>query len=98
MYIYSINVVFDHREEDYNKMESEIERLLEPLLKEHEGEIVSTYSEDVSGDNFGKCQNCGCWTSDKTKDDYIWAFSNGAKIDGKWYCDICLPPDHPNAF
>lgn len=48
--------------------------------------------------NCGKCACCGGWTTDMEKADPVQGLSHGAVVDGKLYCDECLPPDHPWAF
>lgn len=46
----------------------------------------------------GKCYKCGAWTSDQDAPEHIEGFSDGILEDGKWLCDLCLPPEHPKAF
>lgn len=48
--------------------------------------------------NCGKCDNCGCWTTNREEDNWIPSLTIGAVVDGKLYCDSCLPKDHPLAF
>jgi len=48
--------------------------------------------------NCGKCHTCGTWTSDKKKEGFIPLLTIGTCINGKLYCDLCLPEDHPLAF
>ena len=48
--------------------------------------------------NCGKCANCGTWTSDAAKENYISALGTGATVNGKLLCDDCLPKQHPYAF
>ena len=48
--------------------------------------------------NCGKCANCGQWTSDKEKPDFISGLSIGATVNGVLLCDVCLPKNHPLAF
>lgn len=48
--------------------------------------------------NCGKCINCGQWTTDRDSPDAIKGLCNGARIDGKLFCDECLPSDHRWAF
>ena len=96
MYILKLNVLVESSEN--LDLESEIEMKLEDILVNRQATFVSTHSEELIGANHGKCAECGCWVSDHRKQDFIDVFSNGAKIRNKWYCDICLPEDHPNAF
>ncbi|MBH0330963.1 hypothetical protein ABH14_14305 [Brevibacillus brevis] len=48
--------------------------------------------------NCGECANCGCWTTDREKNDAIFGIDNGAVHNNKLLCDECLPPDHRWAF
>ena len=48
--------------------------------------------------NCGKCACCGAWTTDMERADPVQGISHGAVVEGKLYCDECLPPDHPWAF
>lgn len=96
MYILKLNILVP-MSEDLN-LESEIAIKLEEILKNSDAVFVSTMSEEVVGENYGKCSECGCWVSNQGELDFINIFSNGIKIDNRWYCDICLPEDHPYAF
>lgn len=60
--------------------------------------VSSNYIEISEIDNCGNCCICGAWVSDFMKEPHIEELSNGAVIKGRWYCDICLPKDHPNHF
>jgi len=95
MYLYKVNILF--QKEDL-QIELNLEKQIDEFLKKNEGEIVSSNSEELKSGNFGKCEKCGSWTSDYSKDNYISCFSNGAKLNGTWLCDLCLPDDHPNSF
>lgn len=96
MYILKLNiVVFSDENLD---LEAEITEKLESTLLERQACFVSSSAEDVTGDNYGRCSVCGCWVSDNTKPEHINAFSNGAKIGKQWFCDICIPANHPSAF
>ena len=96
MYLYRVNILF-HNEEDLQK-ELNLEKHIDDFLKKNKGELVSSNSEELKSDNFGKCQECGAWVSDYSKNNYISCFSNGAKLNGIWLCDLCLPDDHTNSF
>lgn len=96
MYIYKINIIFNHEENP--QIEQKIEDMLRSVLDKYDGELVSVGIDILDGENYGRCQKCGCWTSDITKDGFITGLSNGAQINGEWLCDLCLPKDHPNAF
>lgn len=96
MHIYRINVIFNHDED--LQTEGKIESKLGEIVDKYGGELVSTSVDTLEGCNFGRCSKCGCWTSDATKEDFISGLSNGAQINGIWFCDLCLPVDHPNSF
>ncbi len=98
MYIYQLNIALE--QEENSNIEALIENAVAELLKKKQiqGEVVSSMAKEVSPDNIGRCVNCGCLTSDRSKDNATIEVSNGAKVDGEWLCDVCLPKDHPNAF
>ena len=85
--------------------QEEIERLGNHLEKnvEFNGSVFEWVSSvsgifDTEKDNIGKCANCGAWTTDCDKQNYVKGVSNGAKLRGVLLCDLCLPKDHPRAF
>ena len=97
MYIFGIYVMVSSEEDP--SFESELENLLEKHLRHtNKAEIVSTISKSLCGDNYGRCIKCGAWTTDYSKSNPIKELSNGAKEGDNWYCDLCLPSNHPNAF
>lgn len=98
MYIYQLNILLDG--EPDSAIEALLEAAIEKCLDKNKinGSLESMSEEEISTDNFGKCEGCGAWTSDHTKPDAVREVSNGAVVDGKWLCDVCLPDDHPNAF
>ncbi len=98
MYIYQLNIILE--QEENLATEADIENAVADFLKNADirGEVVSSVSKEICGDNIGRCASCGCFTSDYTKADAVRDVSNGAKVNGKWLCDVCLPQDHPNAF
>lgn len=96
MYIYHVAILVEGSEN--LPFEANLEERIQTYLDSGNAEIVSSFSEEVTGENYGRCTNCGAWVSDQTKNDRIFSFSNGARISGKWYCDLCLPPEHPNRF
>ncbi|MFT9078468.1 hypothetical protein [Ethanoligenens sp.] len=70
------------------------------LLSKKDGmtlNLESTGYEELQG-NCGKCTVCGAWATDYGQPGAFSELSNGAVVDGKWYCDVCLPFDHPNKF
>ena len=96
MYIHKLNLLIES-DEDFD-LELEISQELERIISGKKVHFVSSNSKEIYGSNYGRCIVCGCWTSDNTKPHYVNEFSNGAKISKSWYCYICLPDDHPNAF
>ena len=96
MYIYHIAILVNGTEN--LSFEADLDEHIQKFLDSRKALIVSTNSEEVTGKNYGRCANCGAWVSDLTKNDSIQSFSNGAQISGMWYCDLCLPPYHPNSF
>ncbi|WP_426451278.1 hypothetical protein ACP26L_04015 [Paenibacillus sp. S-38] len=48
--------------------------------------------------NCGRCVNCGCWVTDREKDDAIFGLDDGAVYENRLLCDECLPCDHKWAF
>jgi hypothetical protein len=79
-----------------NELSKNINFEKESLLLKWEG--TSTRVLDPATMNCGKCANCGCWTTDREKDDWIPYLCIGATVDGILLCDECLPSDHPCAF
>lgn len=49
-------------------------------------------------ENCGQCNHCGAWTTDCEKEAPIEELASGATVDGKLYCELCLPKDHPLTF
>lgn len=96
MYIYRVNVLI--KGEENLMLEEKIDTVLKDSLTNSLGEHISSTIVTIEGTNFGKCVKCGCFCSDRRKKDYIVDFSCGAIVNGKWFCDICLPLDHPNSF
>lgn len=96
MYIYCINIAIEGDENP--AFEFELWEHIEKFLDPQKASLVSAMPEELIGDNYGRCVACGGWVSDATKPGKIRAFSNGARVNGDWYCDLCLPEDHPNRF
>ena len=59
---------------------------------------TSSHTLDDANENCGKCSNCGAWTTDREKPNYIPELNDGATVEGKLLCDECLPSDHRWAF
>ena len=60
--------------------------------------IVGSKVCELDNRNCGKCCKCGSWVSDQDLVDNIDGFSDGCLINGEWWCDLCIPPDHPKSF
>lgn len=94
MYIYELRFIVD-KNRDY-LLENDLQKVISFFLMDKDAELIRAKAEnELTGTNFGRCAKCAAWASDKTKEDFVWYFSNGAKIGAEWYCDICLPKDHP---
>jgi hypothetical protein len=59
---------------------------------------TSSHTLDVKSENCGRCANCGGWTTDREKPNYIPELCDGATVNGSLLCDECLPSDHRWAF
>lgn len=104
MYILRFNLLIDADIEDL-KIQYGIEGELDAFVSNSPEMIrqkvvhISSQLEDVDNNsNFGMCINCGTWATDFTKDNSVNGMSNGAILNDSWYCDLCLPIDHPNRF
>ena len=100
MYIVKINIVIEGDGSDL-KTQDEIERCFQQSMREitHSPQLVSTEIKELDGNlNYGKCIKCGTWTSDSQRKGYVNEFSDGIQIEGNWFCDLCLPNNHPRHF
>ena len=100
-YVFSVNLLVEGDVENISiqNIEDIFEKILASCSLKDDVTILSTQIDDISdNENYGKCINCGDWASDKRYESNISQMSNGAKVDDQWYCDICLPEDHPNHF
>lgn len=79
-------------------IENQVSELLKKELVDVDAELISISFEDIVGENWGRCEKCGAWTTDNSKPDNIDSFSPGANVNGRWLCDLCLPEGHPNRF
>ena len=99
-YIYRINLLIRESADDESiqlNIDEAVERFV--LQSKDSGiEFVSTQVINLYDDNCGQCCICGAWTSDHAKENSICEFSDGEKLEGKWYCDICLPENHEKHF
>jgi hypothetical protein len=99
---YLLEVSINDEQLDDDDLGKKIDYLDKPLITE-KGEMFKWISAsvgiyDTTVDNIGKCAKCGAWATDCEADNCVSGVSNGAKIDGILYCDICLPKDHRWAF
>lgn len=95
MYIYSMHFLIQG--EENVKIENRLDNIVKKGLGK-EIDFVSASIDSITGTNWGRCCKCNCWVSDYSKDYSIRQFSNGSVVGNDWYCDLCLPCDHPNAF
>ena len=81
---------------------SKLEESIQHTLNSEDSELGLLSARPVILDeasmNCGKCHICGAWTSDKEKEGFIPMLNIGTRINGKLFCDLCLPKDHPLAF
>lgn len=96
MYVYQMNILVPCDESP--QLESELDEAVTFAIRSYNVELVSTNVEEIVGNNYGKCKKCEEWVSDWAQEDAIKFFSNGAKVNGAWLCDLCLPKSHSNAF
>ncbi len=97
-YLYKLNIVVENDSENItlqNNIDNSLEKVLEPFSNVH---FVSSSIHELDNSNYGKCCTCGAWVSDHDKPNCIDEFSDGCIIDDKWFCDICLPAEHPKHF
>ena len=104
MFIYKISLMVEGNP-DTPGLQADIDEAVKAALismQEKYGRNVEELSWEerrVDGyPNLGRCTKCGAWASDWRETEHITEVSNGAVIDGKWCCDLCLPEDHPNHF
>lgn len=101
-YILTINMIVDGNIDDAN-MQNKIEYLFEEAINKSEIRddvaIISTEFTDIIGNkNYGRCIKCGEWVSNKSLNPNVSQMSDGAIVNDHWYCDLCLPENHPNHF
>lgn len=80
-------------------------KLCESRTLESDGEQVTLQWNQLSFQvldpknmNCGRCAKCGCWTTDREKQDSMYGLDNGAVHNGTLLCDECLPSEHRWAF
>ena len=97
-FLYSINIIINDDSENLD-LQNEIDDIAEKAFSNQSNvEIVSTTITELDNTICSECCKCGVWVSDKETCTSVSQFSDGCIIDGKWYCDLCLPADHPKAF
>lgn len=97
-YLYKLFIVVEDDSENIY-LQNSIDDSLENLLKKYTNvQFVGSSIHELENDNCGKCCKCGTWVSDHNKRNRIDEFSDGCIIDEKWFCDICLPSEHPKHF
>ena len=105
MFIYKINILVNDNE-DNAQIQYQIDEFVQKALDDFLNEVPNNYLQFLSTQivdlqqtsNLGRCSQCGEWTSDSRYEGYVEEVSNGSRVDGKWFCDICLPESHPNHF
>ena len=97
-YLYQLYVVVNKNEEDYSERASIESKIDYSLSTINDIDVVGTIIKELDFSVCGRCCNCGAWVSDQKKDSHIEGFSDGCIIGESWWCDICLPPDHPKSF
>ncbi len=105
-----LGVLIEVDEKEISKENSEIDRITKRIIESidntlnYDGDSLLGWhsSEGIPLNeneyNCGQCTNCGAWTSDREQANYIRELSIGARVNGKLFCDDCLPSDHPLAF
>lgn len=95
-YLYHVSVLVEGTEN--LELEYGLEESIADYLSNKKAELISSSSEELTGNNYGRCSKCGTWVSDASEQQSITAFSNGKRVKNCWYCDLCLPRNHPNSF
>lgn len=76
-----------------------IEETLEKLLLDNDNvQFLGVTINELNTHNCGKCHSCGIWVSDHEQPKCIEELSDGIFFDEKWWCDLCLPNNHPRKF
>ncbi len=97
-YLYQLYVVVDKPINDL-QAEQMVDEMAEQAFSGNSfTEIVGAGISELDPAVCGKCCKCGAWTSDKDNPECVEGFSDGVFLDGKWWCDLCLPPEHPKRF
>lgn len=97
-YLYKLYVVVDDDSENLFHQNAVDEVVYKAIEKNTDVHFVGSIVSELNGDICGKCCKCGAWVSDQALDNHIEGFSDGCFIDGKWWCDLCLPQDHLKKF
>ena len=97
-YLYQLYVVVDKSLDDLQS-ENLVNEMAEKAFSGNSfTEVVGARFLELDTAVCGKCCKCGAWTSDKENPECIDGFSDGVLIDGQWWCDLCLPTEHPKHF
>jgi hypothetical protein len=98
-YLYNVSIFIDD-DSDNLEYQNVIDDLLDKGIARYSKlEYVSARIIELDHcSNSGKCSNCGARVSDHDEENCITEFSDGCIIEGKWYCDLCLPEEHPKHF
>ena len=97
-YLYKLYIVVDDDSENL-LYQNIIDDAVEKAFDNHTNiNIVSAKITELDNSICGKCCRCGVWVSDQETVGCIDGFSDGCIIDGNWWCDLCLPADHPKHF
>lgn len=103
-YIYNVSLVIEDEIEDLDtqySVDEIVEQSIERIKQAADIDVdyVSAQIVDlVNFTNYGKCSICKAWVSDYKKKNSVREFSDGIMIDGEWFCDNCLPHNHPRHF
>ena len=97
-YLYNVCLVI---EDEPNNLfhQNIVDNALEDRIKRHPGiHFVGSRISELDTGNFGRCCRCGAWVSDQEQISHVDEFSDGCMINNAWWCDLCLPNDHPRRF
>lgn len=96
-YLYKLYIVVNDDPENVQRQDV-LDAIIEKSLSCHLNiDLVGSKICELNN-NCGRCCNCETWVSDQEKSDHVEGFSDGCIIDGNWFCDLCVPPNHPKSF
>ena len=96
-YLYKLYIIVDDDSDNLSN-QSIIDEAVEKEVEKHSNMFYIGSKICELTNNYGKCCQCGEWVSDHDLTGYIDGCSDGCIIDDKWWCDLCLPNDHPKSF